>query len=1177
MAFLPEHMCIPCPTSGPLWDMEEARHQEYLRRAIRAQELYKHRDDSPEAGKLYKIFVNEHNSWMAAQHQLQLQEYSYARQVYGLRAERWKQDWEDVARGLASPSEFTWNSSSQPHHTYDEWKGVSTPSRASVRSMARCVSPPSTIGTITNVSSIVEPNIDASKPKIHRRLPLDGLFDNTLNEIQNNNAEDDREFSEPEFYDSPVRIDGEVEEALDESLTPPVDLLTSGSMDFVPAIASQRSLSGGDIIKVVDHKNVGKKSQDSFIYCVLWRPHDPQLKPMRWWANLSDMIDTRHFVDEYHIKKGLGDVQWPFVGKRWKKRSSACLGVREIKRALEERKRELQKLEFGDSYEAFLTLADERWRMRAEWQRLGRGWGTAREVVLRRRRAWDEYDGLRKEWNELNRKSTHSDLTEVFSPHFSDTLRVEEYRALLKQRSEPVLRNRALQTKQDANLTHPTSPTSGSKAESVHHDQVCEGLQIEEDDHSTECVKNTDVTDACLSETESIDIMTSMKRKLSFGKRATDGKAAPLVARANSIVKDNSGQFNSPLRREAILDGARTVEPTSKVGSLRSVSPKPTSIDMPAFPIRRRHRIISNLARKLSRTFSRKTEKKVDVDSYNEGTDLIAVQDMIPADALSRELESLNELRGEEVGQSSQLSDSESSGVQDIVMNGTEDAPESRSNAYIFSDGVWSPASCQKEGELSVHSSPDDTSRSRSPSQRNMWLDGAASSKAPEQIYDECINNPEFIDSASMVSNTTATSMPRSEISVREPRVTGPDAEGYFKIAHYTGPQLPSFLIPECGCKPPRVCSEHIHEWIDFSSRPYTPSEAASWTEVYKKIRDMHRRERRKTLRLLKLRNKEIIKLQQTISDIQSGYRSLKDLSPNEYEVLMTNDVSEIMARGILEPEHQRYEEHIQEKRDRVYKQTERLQELSMKPDFTLSQDEVGELRYLQRRVAKRRFQGFSDGYELARTHAREGKLVLDGGNSPYTPYSPEVRSPLSLGSPLSFSRGNQRLQITMDGTGFSKYADSDYEPPITPTSAASSITHSPISSAPSRDPLENLSRLRDQHRRERRARLAQLKADSQKEQALTRTASKAALDRSLPPDEFGSVLDAVRGERDELEEILRRREASEREKAERYAREEEHYLTLVLKPRDELTGVEASYLKYLRKRVHERCTWKQR
>lgn len=51
----------------------------------------------------------------------------------------------------------------------------------------------------------------------------------------------------------------------------------------------------------------------------------------------------------------------------------------------------------------------------------------------------------------------------------------------------------------------------------------------------------------------------------------------------------------------------------------------------------------------------------------------------------------------------------------------------------------------------------------------------------------------------------------------------------------------------------------------------------------------------------MKLRNKELVKLLQTISDIEYGYQSLKYMSPNEYEVLMANDVLGMMAHGVLD------------------------------------------------------------------------------------------------------------------------------------------------------------------------------------------------------------------------------------------------------------------------------------
>ena len=71
------------------------------------------------------------------------------------------------------------------------------------------------------------------------------------------------------------------------------------------------------------------------------------------------------------------------------------------------------------------------------------------------------------------------------------------------------------------------------------------------------------------------------------------------------------------------------------------------------------------------------------------------------------------------------------------------------------------------------------------------------------------------------------------------------------------------------------------------------------------------------------------------------------------------------------------------EKKARVFEQTKRLQELMFKELLQtgkkgLTREEEGELRYLQRRCAKRRRLEWNEGYEVARAHARQGKLVID-------------------------------------------------------------------------------------------------------------------------------------------------------------------------------------------------------
>ena len=152
---------------------------------------------------------------------------------------------------------------------------------------------------------------------------------------------------------------------------------------FPPLLANPDLLSHGELRRILAHtpSEAGK-----LVYCIEWRPYDVDAAAILWWAKLAALPYNRALVNDYHHLRGLDPPPWP---PRKPPKSSASLGVREIKRALAERKAFL--LRHGLSPEdAAARLQAERWRMRDEWQRAGRGWGSAREVVQKRRNQWLE-------------------------------------------------------------------------------------------------------------------------------------------------------------------------------------------------------------------------------------------------------------------------------------------------------------------------------------------------------------------------------------------------------------------------------------------------------------------------------------------------------------------------------------------------------------------------------------------------------------------------------------------------------------------------------------------------------------------------------------------------------------------------------------------------------------------
>ncbi|KAI5847533.1 hypothetical protein BZA05DRAFT_405139 [Tricharina praecox] len=163
------------------------------------------------------------------------------------------------------------------------------------------------------------------------------------------------------------------------------------------------------------------------LYCIEWKPHDVDVAPLFWWVKLSGMQFHSALVNEYHHRHALDPPRWP--NKR-RVRSSASLGVREIKRALEERRLHLTLHGVAEEDTA-RELADERWRIRDEWQHTGRGWGCAKEIVQRRRKEWMEAEHEAKTPCDNEEEVDQPTETEARMPL-----------GLVKQHSEPILRSR---------------------------------------------------------------------------------------------------------------------------------------------------------------------------------------------------------------------------------------------------------------------------------------------------------------------------------------------------------------------------------------------------------------------------------------------------------------------------------------------------------------------------------------------------------------------------------------------------------------------------------------------------------------------------------------------------------------------------------------------------------------
>jgi len=153
-------------------------------------------------------------------------------------------------------------------------------------------------------------------------------------------------------------------------------------------------LAGGEVIKICSHKRW--TDGGDLRYEILWKPHDLDIQPLKVWVKSGDFMaaNKRVILDEYHLRNKLGIVYWRSRLKK-KLRTSGSLGVKEIKDALDERKRSLVVRGRYDDRAAEL-LGKCRWVMRGEWQQRGRGWAAGIEVTERWKKAWQDVDEVER-------------------------------------------------------------------------------------------------------------------------------------------------------------------------------------------------------------------------------------------------------------------------------------------------------------------------------------------------------------------------------------------------------------------------------------------------------------------------------------------------------------------------------------------------------------------------------------------------------------------------------------------------------------------------------------------------------------------------------------------------------------------------------------------------------------
>ncbi|CAZ80497.1 unnamed protein product [Tuber melanosporum] len=414
---------FPC---GYFWDTEEIRHQEHLHRVSHAQFLYSHRTDSPEAMRVYRDFISEQNAWMAVQEELREREAQMAMKAQVDRASRWAEEWRRLESGEAvedvlmkTGATLVTKSPFGPEHTVtcvdigsillDEKstpKGIRTvnlPESLIDQEQGRnwCDELPRfksscAIGHFpgfdqadgTTAAMILGSVPDPAESTQKLKQNLNQLVQSEPQEQDGRSSSVGTHSRENGFVAKPnISFSGLGPPAKSEA----ENFDTSKLPSAITKLTRQNTgLAGGEVLKICSHKRWTYGGD--LLYEVLWKPHDLNTPPLMLWVKSGDFMDASHRVilDEYRFQNKLGIVHWRSQGKK-RLRTSGSLGVKEIKGALDERKRLLIATGRYDDRAAEL-LGKCRWMMRGEWQQRGRGWAAAIEVVERWKKAWRVVD-----------------------------------------------------------------------------------------------------------------------------------------------------------------------------------------------------------------------------------------------------------------------------------------------------------------------------------------------------------------------------------------------------------------------------------------------------------------------------------------------------------------------------------------------------------------------------------------------------------------------------------------------------------------------------------------------------------------------------------------------------------------------------------------------------------------
>ncbi|KAI5801830.1 hypothetical protein FPQ18DRAFT_406784 [Pyronema domesticum] len=332
----PNHIALPV-----LWDSHETRHFEWIQRIQIAQKLYKLRETIPEAEGLHKEYVQIQKSWIAEQHAIDEQDFGVYCYSYGGNST------DIFPKGCVCSSSISSILKINSQNLGVTAKGLTSSTSRSINPLTLSSFPGNRAENLpeTFLETVPPPT---HCPNCHGPDIISHNNEMTLTEKIRRAAKTEMEIEQERAAKN------EAAKKLNPFPAKPT---------YPEPLDDPDTICHGKVRRILSHR-AGRPGYQ--VYTIEWIPYDLDCEPVTW--------------------QGMDIPPWP---KKRDPVSSASLGVRHIKKALEDRKLDLKKLGFPIKQQEY-EIIQEKWSIRDQWQRIGRGWGSARQVVRHHKDRWME-------------------------------------------------------------------------------------------------------------------------------------------------------------------------------------------------------------------------------------------------------------------------------------------------------------------------------------------------------------------------------------------------------------------------------------------------------------------------------------------------------------------------------------------------------------------------------------------------------------------------------------------------------------------------------------------------------------------------------------------------------------------------------------------------------------------